>query len=62
VDYRIKLIKRAELTKGNIMPINLHSKILWLMHCKIQAYKKNMLSVYHLVIIQCCVHAYSFLL
>lgn len=55
VNYRIKIINRAELTKGNIMPITLHSKILWIMQCKILAYKKNMLTWYHLVIIHCFV-------
>lgn len=28
VNYRIKIINRAELTKGNTTPITLHSKIL----------------------------------
>lgn len=55
VNYRIKIINRAELTKGTITPITLHSKILWIMQCKILAYKKNMLTLNHLVIIHCIV-------
>lgn len=62
VNYSIKLIKRSELTKGNIMPINVHSKILWLTQCEIQAYKKNMLTLYHLVITQCFVYVFNLLL
>lgn len=45
VSYRKKLLRKAELTKV----IYLHSKILWLMQCKIQTYKKNMLILYILV-------------
>lgn len=57
VNYRIKIINQAELTKGNhsATPITLHSKILWIMQCKILTYKKKMLTLNHLVIIHCFV-------
>lgn len=57
VNYRIIIFikNQAELTKGNITPITLHSKILWIMQCKILTYKKKMLTLNHLVIIHCFV-------